>query len=232
MECSLGLALCQKNVYTFLTVNTPNTMQAKLLARMRRLGSGKVHTSKDFLDLGSRAAVDQGLSRLADRRAVKRLGRGLYYVPRVNPRLGIELAPDMDEIAQTLARKTGSRVVPSGAVAANRLGLSTQVPAKPIYLTDGRTRTVRIGNIVLTLKHAPPKDLPWGHPLSAMVFQGLLHLGKDAITDETIARLRRRLSPADSRRLLKDVHYVTDWVADVVRTVCLPAGSLAEARHG
>ena len=126
-------------------------MQTKLLAQMRRLGSGKVHTSKDFLGLGSRAAVDQALSRLVERQAVKRLGRGLYYVPRVSSTLGIELAPDIDEIAHTLARKTGSRVVPSGAVAANRLGLSTQVPAKPIYLTDGRTRTAKVGNVVLIL---------------------------------------------------------------------------------
>lgn len=207
-------------------------MQAKLLVRMRRQGPGKVHTSKDFLDLGSRAAVDQGLSRLADRQAVKRLGRGLYYIPRVNPTLGIELAPDIDEIAQTLARKTGSRVVPSGAVAANRLGLSTQVPAKPIYLTDGRTRTVRVGNVVLLLKHAPPKDLPWGHPMSAMVFQALRHLGRNAIGDELISRLRRRLSPADRRRLLKDARYVTDWVADVVRKASQPAGGLEAARHG
>ena len=207
-------------------------MQVKLLVRMRRQGAGKVHTSKDFLDLGSRAAVDQGLSRLADRKAVTRLGRGLYYVPSVNPTLGIELAPDIEEIAQTLARKTGSRIVPSGAVAANRLGLSTQVPAKPIYLTDGRTRTARVGNVILILKHAPPKDLPWGHPMSALVLQGLRYLGKSMIGDETIARLRRRLSPADRRRLLKDARYVTDWVADVVRKVCLPAGSPAEARHG
>lgn len=213
-------------------MNTLDPVQRKLLARMRRLGSGKVHTSKDFLDLGGRDAVDQALSRLVVSGAIKRLGRGLYYLPRVNPTLGIELAPDIDEVAQTLARKTGSRVIPSGAVAANRLGLSTQVPAKPIYLTDGRTRTARVGNIVLLLKHAPPKDLPWGHPTSALVFLGLRYLGKRAIGDETIARLRRRLSPADRRRLLKDIRYATDWVAEAVREVCKPGSLHREARHG
>lgn len=213
-------------------MNTSDAVQTKLLLRMRRLGSGKVHTSKDFLDLGSRDAVDQALSRLAERGVVKRIGRGLYYLPRVNQTLGIELAPDMDEVAQTLARRTGSRVVPSGAVAANRLGLSTQVPAKPVYLTDGRTRTVRVGKNVLLLKHVPPKDLPWGHPTSALVFQGLRYLGKAAIGEEAISRLRRRLSPADRRRLLKDIRYVTDWVAEVVRKVCRPGGDSPKARHG
>lgn len=207
-------------------------MQTRILVRMRRRVSVKVHTSKDFLDLGSRVAVDKALSRLVQRRAVKRIGRGLYYVPYFNPRLGIEVAPGMDAIAQTLARQTGSRVVPTGAVAANRLGLSTQVPAKPIYLTDGRTRTVRVGNAVLILKHAPPKDLPWGHPMSALVFQGLRYMGKNSIGDKTLSRLRRLLSPADRRRLLTDARYVTDWVADAVRKICLPDGGPAKTHHG
>lgn len=219
-------------MYTFLTVNITDTVENKVLSRIRRIGPGKVHTSKDFLSLGSRAAVDQVLSRLAARKTIKRLGRGLYYLPRINPTLGIEAAPDVEEVARTLARKTGSRVIPSGAVAANRLGLSTQVPAKPVYLTDGRTRTVRVGNVVLFIKHAPPKDLPLGHPTSAMVFQGLRYLGRDAMGEETIARLRRSLSVADRRRLLKDARYVTDWVVEVVRRVCGHGGRPQKARHG
>lgn len=207
-------------------------MRGQLLSRMRRLGPGRVHISKDFLDLGSRAAVDQTLSRLAGSGVVKRLGRGLYCLPRVSPTLGIELAPDMDEVARALARKTGSRIIASGAVAANRLGLSTQVPAKPVYLTDGRTRSARVGNVVLLLKHAPPKDLPWGHPTSALVFQALRYLGKSAIGDEAKARLRRRLSPADRRKLLTDARYTTDWVAAVVRELCRPGGLSRKARHG
>ncbi|NNN05687.1 MAG: type IV toxin-antitoxin system AbiEi family antitoxin domain-containing protein [Elusimicrobia bacterium] len=212
-------------------MNITDTVQAKVLIRMRRLGSGKVHTSKDFLDLGSRAAVDQVLSRLVERGTIKRLGRGLYYIPRFNQSLGIESAPDIDEVARTLARQTGSRVVPSGAVAANRLGLSTQVPAKPVYLTDGRTRTVRVGNVAVVLKHAPPKDLPLGNPESALVFQGLLYMGKDAMGADMIASLRRTLSAGKRRQLLKDARYVTDWIADVVRKVC-GAASVPKARHG
>jgi len=96
-----------------------DSIQAKILTRIRRLGPGKVHVSKDFLDLGSRAAVDQALSRLVQEKAVHRLARGLYYIPKTNPTMGIELPPDMDAIAQAIARKTGSRIVPSGAVAAN-----------------------------------------------------------------------------------------------------------------
>lgn len=121
------------------------TIQDDILDRIRGNDRGKVFTPKDFLDLGSRDAADQSLSRLVRSGEIERLGRGLYHYPRVNERLGIPIGPDPDEIAEALGRQTGSRVLPSGAVAANRLGLSTQVPAKPVYLTDGRTRQVRIG---------------------------------------------------------------------------------------
>lgn len=195
------------------------TIQSKILTRIR-WNHEQVYIGKDFLDLGNRAAVDKALSRLVENKSIHRIGRGLYHTLRINPRLGIELAPDMDKIAQALARRTGSRVVPSGAVAANSLGLSTQVPAKPVYMTDGRTRSVRVGNTIIILKHTPPKDLPLGSPMSAMVFQALRHLGHKAVGLETITRLRRRLSQTERQRLLKDAHHITDWVAAAVRKVC------------
>ncbi|MFA5141116.1 MAG: DUF6088 family protein [Elusimicrobiota bacterium] len=197
-----------------------DAIQTRIFSRIRRLGPRKVHASKDFLDLGSRMAVDQALSRLAKAKTIKRFCRGIYFLPKLNRALGIELAPDMDELAQALARKTGSRIVPSGAVAANWLGLSTQVPAKPVYLTDGRTRTVRAGNLSILIKHTPPKDFPLGSPTSAMVFQALRYLGKDAINAQTIVQIRRRLSGDERRKLVKDIRYTTDWLAEAVRKVC------------
>jgi hypothetical protein len=196
-----------------------NAIQDKILDRIRTQGRGKVFIPKDFLDLGSRAAADQSLSRLVRGGEIARLGRGLYHSPQMNERLGIPLAPDLDEIADALGRQTGSRVVPSGAVAANRLGLSTQVPAKPVYLTDGRTRQVRIGSTVIQLRHAAPKELPVGSRTSAMVFQALRHLGQAAVDDQVIARLRRSLSPEQRQDLLRDARYTTDWIAAVVRQV-------------
>jgi hypothetical protein len=196
-----------------------SNIQDDILDRIRRQGRGKVFTPKDFLDMGSRAAADQSLSRLVKAGEIQRLARGLYQYPRMNKRLGIPLGPDLDEIAEALARQTGSRVVPSGAVAANRLGLSTQVPAKPIYLTDGRTRQVRIGNITIQIRHAAPKELPVGSQTSAMVFQALRHIGQAAVDDPVIARLRRALSPKQRQELLQDARYTTDWIAAVVRQV-------------
>jgi hypothetical protein len=207
-----------------------STIQNEIIDRIRGQGRGKVFTPKDFLDLGSRDAADQSLSRLVKGGEIQRLGRGLYHYPRVNERLGIPLGPDLDEIAEALARQTGSRVVPSGAVAANRLGLSTQVPAKPVYLTDGRTRQVRIGNTTFQLRHAAPKEFPVGCRTSAMVFQALRHLGQVAVDDQVVTQLRGALSAEQLQELLRDARYTTDWIATVVSQIVRKEGEVAN--HG
>ncbi|SIO57346.1 Transcriptional regulator, AbiEi antitoxin, Type IV TA system [Singulisphaera sp. GP187] len=195
------------------------SIQGRIVDRLRRQGRSKVFTPKDFLDIGSRESVDQALSRLAKTETLQRLGRGLYYYPRINKRLGIVVPPDVDEIAGALARQTGSRIAPSGATAANRLGLSTQVPAKAVYLTDGRSRQVRVGNLVIVVKHVAPKELPIGNRTSATVLQAMRYLGKDAVDSTVISRIRKTLSPRNQSQLLQDARYTTDWIADAVRQI-------------
>ena len=140
-------------------------------------------------------------------------------MPRWNPSLGFETAPDLDEAVRAVARRTRSRVVPTGAVAANRLGLSEQVPARAVYLTDGRTRELRLGGMLIVLKHASPRDLPLGSPTSALVFQALKFLGKAAVDDQVVAKIRRRLSVQDRRRLRRDARYATGWIAEAAAQV-------------
>lgn len=206
-----------------------SAVQDQILARIRSQGRGKVFIPKDFLDLGSRQAADQSLSRLVKSGNIQRLCRGLYHYPRLNGRRGISPSPDLDEVVSALARRIGSRVVPSGAVAAYRLGLSSQVPTKPIYLTDGRTRQVRIGRTVIEIRHAAPKELPVGSQTAAMVFQALRFLGKDAVDDRVVARIRRSLSPDQRSELLRDANYTTDWIAAAVRQVAIEDEALLEA---
>lgn len=196
-----------------------DTDHTQILDRITRAGPGRVFTPKDFLDLASRDATDQALSRLVRRKTLRRLGRGLYYSPQRNAAIGVDVPPDLDEIAEAVGRQTGSRVAPSGAVAANRLGLSTQVPAKPVYLTDGRTRQVRVGKYTLQIKHVPPKDLPAGNRKSALIFQALRFIGKDAVTDHVIDTIRSALTPEDRRQLLDDAKYATDWICETARQI-------------
>lgn len=203
-----------------------------ILKRIRSGGRGVVFTPKDFLDLGSRYATDQVFSRLVRSGDIQRLSRGLYFYPRVNAKLGIPLTPDVDQIAQAVGRRTGSRMIPSGAAAANIFGLSTQVPAKIVYLSDGRSRRIRIGKkMELEIRHVAPKELPLGSPTSAMVFQALRHLGQPAVDTHVVARLRAAIRTRDKKTLLRDARYTTDWIADIVRQISRPEKK-SGAGHG
>lgn len=134
------------------------SVPALIMKRARAGGRGGVFTPGDFLDVAARSAVDQALSRLTKNGKLRRLARGLYDFPKVHPQLG-PLSPAPDDVAKALARETGSQVQIAGARAANELGLSTQVPAKSSYLTDGPSRRVVLGKRVVDLRHASPKHL-------------------------------------------------------------------------
>ena len=148
--------VCQKYAMIFLT--DMNTIANKILARAKRHGAGWVFSAKHLTDLGDRAAIDQALSRLAKDGGIRRLARGLYDWPRIHPVLG-PLSPNLDAVAAAAAEQAGHRLQISPARAANVFGLSSQVPAKAVYLTDGSSRRIKIGNQVVYLKHAGPRAL-------------------------------------------------------------------------
>ena len=204
-------------------------LQDRIIDSMRRGGRGKVYTPKDFAGVASRVAVDQAFSRMARGGEVARLRRGLYYLPQMHPRLAIPVLPDMQEVASAIARQTGSRIVPSGAVAANLLGLSEQVPARPVYLTDGRSRVFTIGPTKIVLKHAVPKSLPPGSPLTCLVVQAMQYLGQENVDAKVVSHLQGRLTPIERRLLAKESQYATGWITEAIGRV---AGSNSEAAHG
>jgi hypothetical protein len=209
-----------ENWVILLTKEGPmDSLKDKLLHRIRSKGRGGVYTSKDFLDLGTRAAVDQALSRLVKEGAVRRLGRGLFDYPRISPALGGPVSPDPDHVAQAVARKRGGRLMPSGASAANALGLSTQVPGRRVYATDSSTGSVKFGKQTLTLKRTAPKRLGTGHKVASTVVQALQHLGRAGIDDKAVKLLRATLSPTDKKALLRESRYAVGWISDAVKKI-------------
>ena len=194
------------------------SIDSKILSRIYGSGRGSVFTPGRFLDLGSRDAVDKVLSRLVQKGAIRRLARGLYNYPESHPIMGI-LAPSPDAIAQALAGKQGIRLQPSGAYAANRLGLSTQVPARIVYLTDGPSRTVRVGNQEIRLQRTTPRSMGPAGRTSGLVIQALRHLGQKHVDDAVIQTLQRKLSDQDKKRLIKDIAYAPTWVGKHLREI-------------
>ena len=120
-----------------------------------------VCTPRDFLDLGSRGAIDQALSRLVRAGRLRRAGHGLYDRPRMSGVLGRPAPVDLDATVRALARRDGIRIMPDGLVAANQLGLTNAVPGKASYVTDGHSRTLKVDGRTVRFRHAPPSVLRW-----------------------------------------------------------------------
>ena len=170
------------------------------------------------MDLGSRQAVDLALHRLWKKGKIRRLARGVYDYPKQHPVLGA-LSPSPDAIARALAGRDRTRLQPSGAYAANALGLSEQVPAKAVFLTDGPSRTVKIGSTTIQLRRTTPRNMEAAGRLSGLVIQALRELGQEHVTPERVEHLRRTL-PADKRRgLLKDLRLAPAWMHPILRTL-------------
>lgn len=166
-------------------------------------GSRTVFTPKDFLDLGDRAAVDQALSRLCKAGGLRRVARGMYDIPRVNPILKRPAAPDVRAVLDAVARRDGVTIVPNGMVAANRLGLTNAVSARNDYLTDGPSRTVRVGKSVLRLKHASPKLMALKDRPAGDIVRAVHWLGRDLAIDDVADTLRRRLPDSAKKDLAR-----------------------------
>jgi hypothetical protein len=195
------------------------TMKDHILARINRLRDGKAFSSKDFLDIASRGTIDMALSGLTRSGAIRRVRRGLYDMPKVNPALGGKLSPDIDEAARAIARRQRWKIIPDGAWAANLLSLSTQVPAKIIYLTDGPNKEVLIGRRTIHFKHARPKAMAGLEGKFALVVQALRYLGKEGVGLREIETLRAALSPAEKRKLVKDAQFGVDWIYEVAKRI-------------
>src|SRR5580692_1322120 len=189
---------------------------SKMLATIRSHGRGSVFVPADFLDLGSREAVDIVLHRLAKKGTIRRLARGVYDFPKEHPVLG-PLSPSAEVVARALAGRDRTRLQPAGAYAANALGLSEQVPAKAVFLTDGPSRTVKIGPTTIQLRRTTPRNMAAAGRLSGLIIQALRDLGEEHVTPARRAHLKRTL-PADKRReLVKDLRLAPAWMHAIFR---------------
>lgn len=189
---------------------------AKIKKRIYSKGRGFVFTKSHFLDLGSRTASAKALERLAGNGTIRRLARGLYDYPERHPVLG-DLPGNYERIAQALAGRDSLKIQPSGAYAANLLGLTEQVPARIVFLTDGANRTIQINKQQLALKRTTPKNMATAGRVSGLVIQALRYLGQDNVDDKIIGILKKRLSSNDKRQLINDLRFAPVWIGIIFR---------------
>lgn len=191
---------------------------SRIERRIKRAADDAVFCVRDFLDLDTRTAVDAALTWLTRKGVLHRLTRGLYHRPRVNPYLG-EITPPKDAVVAALARRDHVRIRKIDASAANLLGLSEQVPARVDYLTDGRTRAVKVGPHVIRFRHVSPRTIAPESSTVGLVIAGLRNLGKHHVTPEHLRRLRATIPAVERRRLLDDLTLAPGWMHPHLRAL-------------
>lgn len=195
-------------------------IENKILSRIYGRGRGWAFTKVDFVAEFGEFNIRQALSSLAREGKIRRVLRGVYDYPGQSQLLGQSLSPDIDQIAQALARKFNWRIQPSGDAALNLLGLSTQVPGRWVYLTDGPSRQYVIGRQTLVFKNSALKDAGFTHRESGLVVQALKALGKDRVDHAVIKTIRQKLEPKIRKRVLQDTRAVTGWIYQIIKQVC------------
>ncbi len=196
------------------------TYKDQIIDRIDALSSKDVFIANDFYDIAGYETIRSTLNRLVEDEEISRIMNGVYYKPRYIELIGEYEAPSAHEVAQAIARKYNWTIAPSGNTALNALGLSTQVPAKWTYVSDGRYVDYTFGKTTIEFKHRSNGSISGMSSLTAMVIQALKTIGKNRITDEQIEYLKGRLSTSDKEDLLEQGKTSSVWVYQILKRIC------------
>jgi len=183
-------------------------------------GRGWAFSANDLLKKFSRQQADNVLSDLVKEGKIRRVCRGMYDYPKYSEFLKQDLSPDIDQVARAFARKFNWRIEILGDAALNMLGLSTQVVAKYVYLSDGPSRTYDILGTTLEFKKSSLKNIGFKYKESSLIVQALKALGKERITEDVIEIIRKRIEPKMYSKILKDTQSSTVWIYEAIKQIC------------
>ena len=196
------------------------SIENRIVARIYGNGRGWVFSQVDFADLGVRSTIDWALSKFEKEGTIHRLFRGMYYYPQESKLLKVLLSAEIPRIAQALARKFGWNIEPSGETALNILGVSTQVPAKYVYITNGRSKTYELGKMGLQFKKGMLKETGFTHAESSILVQALRAYGKENLTRANLIKFRNAINPSKHAQILKDTRGLTGWIHRAIQEIC------------
>ncbi len=197
------------------------TINLKLIReRIRAADIGTVYVAVDFVDVSDKTNINAYLARLAEEGLIRRVLRGVYDKPEYNAFLGEYVAPAPDKIANALARNFGWTIVPCGDAALNLLGLSTQVPATWVYVSDGTYKEYTYDNTTIQFKRTTNKEVSKLSYKTALTVQALKALGKDKIDDIVISRLSKLLTAEEKQTMLDEAKAATSWIYEYIKQIC------------
>jgi predicted transcriptional regulator of viral defense system len=194
------------------------SIDTKISRHIQRCARGSVFLPDTFAAFGSRAAIDKALQRLVKEGTLRRLSRGLYDKPAHDELFGT-LWPSVESVVKAVAGKDKLRTQPIGVYAANMLGLSEQVPAKVVLLTDGISRKLKAGPIEIRLQRTTPKQMAAAGRLSGLMIQAFKSMGMQHITPAHIERLRKNIPATERAKLMKDLALAPAWMRPLILQV-------------
>jgi hypothetical protein len=195
------------------------SIKKKIVARIYSRGRGWAFSKIDFMPPFSDVEVRKALSELAKKGTISRVSQGIYHYPRYSKILQQYLSPDIEQVAYAYARKFNWRIQPSGNTALNYLGLSTQVSAHYLYVSDGPSRTYKIGNQFLEFKHMAIKETGLELRESRLLVQAIRSLGKDHISPDILKKISDQIGDVPSVKILKDVQKVSVWIYKAIEEI-------------
>ncbi len=195
-------------------------VEKKVISRIYGHGRGWAFTKTDFVAEFGEANILQALSSLTKAGKIRRVYRGVYDYPRYSVLLDRQLSPDLDQVAHALARKFNWRIQPSGDAALNLLGLSTQVPGRWIYLSDGPSREYEIVDQSLVFRKSALKDVGFKYRESGLVVQALKALGREHVDQKVVEVIRQNLESKACDRILSDTRSTTSWIFEAIKRIC------------
>lgn len=197
-----------------------NSVIAQIYDRIIAIGHDEMFIVNDFLDLGEYHTVRKSLLRLEKLNYIKKVMRGVFYYPRYSKLIEEFEVPSPNKVAETLARKFNWTIAPCGDTALNLLGLSTQVPAKWIYISDGPYREFNLVNINIVFKHVNNRNISGISTKTATIIQALKEIGKDNVSEKHIDIIKSRLSESDKSNILMEGKQSSMWIYNVLKLIC------------
>lgn len=184
--------------------------------RINKAKEGTIFFADNFGDIGSQSAIHTTLHRLEKRKVISRVSHGIYAKPKVSELLNQEIFPTAEDVALAIARRDKAKLLPSGSYAQYALGISTQIPLKLIYYTDGKARTIKVGNRTIQFKRTTPKNLALKGKIGRLVVQALRNIGKDRLTQKEEEKIIKLLKQEDIKNLKHDIALAPQWIAVIM----------------
>jgi hypothetical protein len=195
-----------------------NTVEIQILTKIKKARRGALFFVESFLLAANTKAVSKALERLVIKGELDRVAAGIYVRPQTDNIVG-KVTPGIEAIAKAIAKRDKARIVPTGIYALNRLGLSTQIPLKVVYLTDGAARKIKVGNTTITFKKTTPKNVMAVGEISRLAIQALRTIGKENATEDEIKKIQQALMKEQKTKLEHDIRLAPAWIREIMKPI-------------